>query len=1132
MKRIVSLILIIALAVTNMSMHYTHAEENATKKIYRDDNIEVTFNIVSRWDGAYNADITVKNIGNKKIENWYMLFELNESIDNIWNAEVQEKTEQGYIVKNSGWNQDIKVGECVQFGFTAKGDFTSFPEQYSILGDIVDISLENVDVEYYVDSDWDNGFNGNITIYNKQDKEIEDWILEFDFENEITSVWNANIVYHNNNHYIISCPDWNQTISVDEDVSFGFTVENGNSEKMVTSIKLSENKVIDNKVVEEPYKLVDTDGDGLYDEHEKELKTDINKIDTDGDGLTDYQEVFITYTDPLVVDSKEKGIFDYDADNDEDGIVNGEEIKIGTNPCKKDTDKDEISDGTEIQKETDPMKKDTDEDGVEDNDELEMGLNPLIKDTDGNGILDGEEFIKQLIKRERYQESVFDNNDLIPNITIETKGNINKKINVYEYTGDMYGDERSYVGKPIDIRGCDFEKGNIEFQVTESFFMNNYEYEEQNTNGLVICYNDGEETTPLKTSYDDEKTTLKAEMKGAGIYFVIDVFDWAESWNIDVPVKKSTVYNPVNDTPIPETPRLEFAAPMEIALKSSTVISSVKVSGQVDIVFIVDTTGSMSTYITNVKNNLMSFVNDIQAANISPSFALVEYRDITCDGDNSTKINKNGSGTNWFRNVNEFKSAISNLDVGGGGDLPETLVDALAMASELDMRESAQKFFIVVTDADYKEENNFGIDSMDEMISILKEKSINVSVVSENEYTSVYNSLYNSTGGVFANVSYNFKDELLKIAEKIDEDTNDGSWIALNGLIPKIVKLDEKPSIISNADTDRDRLLDNQELKSTVPTKIIDVDTFVRSIIELPEEIELPKIAVYDYNSNPAKKDTDNDGLDDLLDNEPRNYLKHSFLIYETEKTDYDLKEMELEDRPSDFKYADKRKSELKDMEWINWSDFFLLSKRDYEYSMKDLMRTFSMGDMQDVALDMVDSFLEGSGEDYQNDTLSEEVAEHDNTKKYVDGISEIIEQHIGYYNGDISGLKYNASDRKTSEMVVKMNQNEINMPFYNDKLSGLGITVDGLYGNRVEVTKYEQEGNYYKCSIHFTMYDIFGLDDGDITDSYMTFAPPFGILAGFRSWYILQHWDKYDGEVKPFITYMEFDKEIEGIIR
>ena len=62
-------------------------------------------------------------------------------------------------------------------------------------------------------------------------------------------------------------------------------------------------------------------------------------------------------------------------------------------------------------------------------------------------------------------------------------------------------------------------------------------------------------------------------------------------------------------------------------------------------------------------------------------------------------------------------------------------------------------------------------------------------------------------------------------------------------------------------------------------------------------------------------------------------------------------------------------------------------------------------------------------------------------------------------------------------------------------------------------------------------MYDIFGLNEEDLTDSAAKFAPSFGTLFAFRAWYILQHWDKYEGDYKPFITYIEFDKEIEGTV-
>lgn len=40
-----------------------------------------------------------------------------------------------------------------------------------------------------------------------------------------------------------------------------------------------------------------------------------------------------------------------------------------------------------------------------------------------------------------------------------------------------------------------------------------------------------------------------------------------------------------------------------------------------------------------------------------------------------------------------------------------------------------------------------------------------------------------------------------------------------------------------------------------------------------------------------------------------------------------------------------------------------------------------------------------------------------------------------------------------------------------------------------------------------------------------------FGLLNGFRHWYVLQHWDEFEDQNKPFISYMEFDRHFEGDI-
>ena len=171
--------------------------------------------------------------------------------------------------------------------------------------------------------------------------------------------------------------------------------------------------------------------------------------------------------------------------------------------------------------------------------------------------------------------------------------------------------------------------------------------------------------------------------------------------------------------------------------KASASIADIKIKGQVDIVFVIDTTGSMRNSINNVKNNLMSFVDDIESAGIKPNFALVKYEDITHDGDDSTEVKKNGS-SNWFMNADKFKDAIAGLALGDGGDLPETAIDGIEMAHQLDMRNSAQKFIILVTDADYKVANNYGIKSMEDLALSLKKDNISTSVVTASSHKERY----------------------------------------------------------------------------------------------------------------------------------------------------------------------------------------------------------------------------------------------------------------------------------------------------------------------------------------------------------------------------------------------------------
>jgi OOP family OmpA-OmpF porin len=86
-------------------------------------------------------------------------------------------------------------------------------------------------------------------------------------------------------------------------------------------------------------------------------------------------------------------------DSDGDGLLDTEEVQIGTDPYDPDTDKDGLSDGEEVKGttgyKTDPLNADTDYDGLKDGAEvLTYKTNPLERDTDKGGVADGHEVIE------------------------------------------------------------------------------------------------------------------------------------------------------------------------------------------------------------------------------------------------------------------------------------------------------------------------------------------------------------------------------------------------------------------------------------------------------------------------------------------------------------------------------------------------------------------------------------------------------------------------------------------------------------------------------------------------------------------------------------------------------------------
>jgi hypothetical protein len=77
--------------------------------------------------------------------------------------------------------------------------------------------------------DWGTGFTGYITLTNTGNTAINGWTLEFDFTGNIpaNAIWDAQIVSHVGNHYVIQNADWDATIAAGQSINFGFNADWG-----------------------------------------------------------------------------------------------------------------------------------------------------------------------------------------------------------------------------------------------------------------------------------------------------------------------------------------------------------------------------------------------------------------------------------------------------------------------------------------------------------------------------------------------------------------------------------------------------------------------------------------------------------------------------------------------------------------------------------------------------------------------------------------------------------------------------------------------------------------------------------------------------------------------------------------
>jgi len=112
----------------------------------------------------------------------------------------------------------------------------------------------------------------------------------------------------------------------------------------------------------------------------------------------------------------------------------------------------------------------------------------------------------------------------------------------------------------------------------------------------------------------------------------------------------------------------------------------------VDLIFVIDTTGSMSDKIEGLLSTCARFVDEFANLKLSHRIAIVSFGDLTVPGD---KI----ESTSFTDKIEVVKRSLKNIPRnGGGGNEGESSLEAIEKALDLPFRANAVKVIILITD--------------------------------------------------------------------------------------------------------------------------------------------------------------------------------------------------------------------------------------------------------------------------------------------------------------------------------------------------------------------------------------------------------------------------------------------------
>lgn len=891
------------------------------KRVEKSEGYDVDVVVDSSWGEGFNGTIIITNSTDKPIEDWELVFDTNFTITEItssWSGTMTALEPYSYMLKGS-YTSVIEPNSSVRLGFSGVKDGEPVITDTVLTEVVADEALINFKFAY----------SDGVELYAFGNYNNED--------NAVDIEWYTN---YTNGDYEIWTSDDNSTYTsvavVSDSTEYQYPItENFEKRYFKVSLDVGFDECIESVpfVVtksETGYSVdfLDSDEDGLPDIFELQLGTNVNEPDSDGDDLTDYQEVYITGTDPTVYDSVTSGVSDAEADSDDDRLSNAQEIELGTNPQLSDTDDDGLSDYDEIYVyETDPLNPDSDGDGLQDGDEPHIGLDPTNPET--FGIPDAEYKVAQTVQADSKTLSYINTpeNPYSLSINLNAVGYAENALSaeISSYT-NVLSSNTAIVGNivSLDYLYDEIEDVTLNFEMSSDYLDSMGEttvegLELEGINRLYAFHYDEVNNILYPVETEISGNTVVVHASKLGDYCLIDLNTWLEMLDIssaeDEEIAELDVYSMENYTETEENIDTEKVFQDDVVIVDETipsnyeeiieeqindVIENIKAEEsiaeesetistfstdantnnsrkKIDLVYVIDTSGSMSSAINAAKSSMSTLFNNLYNNGIDASVAVVTYSDYICDKENGAIIQPKNSKNKWAKDVPEAQALINNVSLYGCGH--ETPLDGLEKAHrDLEFHEDATKFMVLITDEPYiYSDNRYGIETMQDLANSLKDDTIYTSVVCYNSDASGYSPLYNTTNGIQINLASNWPVYLEEYIRTYIKELTSFKGFSMYNLTE--ITLDAAPEYGSNTNSDEDGFMDYEEIdwrfinkesdELILPTlneyfiKTGQKNTFNMLPIGQRYRDKINSILILPILTDPTKTDTDGDGFSD-----------------------------------------------------------------------------------------------------------------------------------------------------------------------------------------------------------------------------------------------------------------------------